>query len=73
MREAIKLLAAEGLVTIKLRRGAYVTEVERSDLEEIFTVLSLLEGEAAKEAALKANEPQLNQLDDIHHLSLIHI
>jgi len=67
MREAIKLLAAEGLVTIKLRRGAYVTEVERSDLEQIFTVLSLLEAEAAKEAATKANESQLNQLDDLHH------
>ena len=27
MREALKVLAAEGLVTMKVRRGAYVTEV----------------------------------------------
>ena len=67
MREAIKVLASEGLVTMKLRRGAYVTEVDRGDLEQIFTVLSLLEGQAAKETAVKATEAQLTQLDDIHH------
>ncbi len=67
MREAIKVLAAEGLVTIKMRRGAYVTEVNRADLEQIFTVLSLLEGQAAKETANKATEDQLNLLDHLHH------
>ncbi len=66
MREAIKVLAAEGLITMKLRRGAYVTEVNRGDLEQIFTVLSLLEGEAAKQAATKAKESDLNALDDLH-------
>ncbi|CAM3725579.1 GntR family transcriptional regulator [Polynucleobacter arcticus] len=67
MREAIKVLASEGLVTTKMNKGAYVTEVERRDLEQIFTVLSLLEGQAAKETALKATEAQLTQLDDLHH------
>jgi DNA-binding GntR family transcriptional regulator len=67
MREAIKALASEGLVTMKLRRGAYVTEVNRSDLDQIFTVLSLLEGQAAKEAAIKATEDELNLLDHLHH------
>lgn len=66
LREAIKVLAAEGLITMKLRRGAYVTEVNRSDLDQIFTILSLLEGEAAKEAAIKAKERDLNELDDMH-------
>jgi len=67
MREAIKALASEGLVTMKLRRGAYVTEVNRSDLDQIFTVLSLLEGQASKEAAIKATEDELNLLDHLHH------
>jgi DNA-binding GntR family transcriptional regulator len=66
LREAIKVLAAEGLITMKLRRGAYVTEVNRGDLEQIFTILSLLEGQAAKEAATKAQEKDLNALDDMH-------
>ena len=67
MREAIKVLASEGLVTIKMRRGAYVTEIARNDLEQIFTILSLLEGEAAKQTAMKATEEELNQLDYWHH------
>jgi len=67
MREAIKVLASEGLITIKMRRGAYVTEVVRKDLEQIFTILSLLEGEAARETAHKATEEELNQLDYWHH------
>ncbi|MBU3561430.1 GntR family transcriptional regulator [Polynucleobacter hallstattensis] len=67
MREAIKVLAVEGLVTSKMNKGSYVTEVDRRDLEQIFTVLSLLEGQAAKETAINATEAQLTQLDDLHH------
>jgi DNA-binding GntR family transcriptional regulator len=67
MREAIKALASEGLVTMKMRRGAYVTEVNRGDLEQIYTVLSLLESQAARESALKATEDELNLLDHLHH------
>ena len=67
MREAIKVLASEGLITMKMRRGAYVTEVNRADLEQIFTVLSLLECQAAKESAIKATEDELNRLDHLHH------
>ncbi|QWE17558.1 GntR family transcriptional regulator [Polynucleobacter sp. AP-Nino-20-G2] len=67
MREAIKVLASEGLVTTKMNKGAYVTQVDRRDLEQIFTVLSLLEGQAAKETAIKATEDQLTQLDNLHH------
>jgi DNA-binding GntR family transcriptional regulator len=67
MREAIKVLASEGLVTTKMNKGAYVTEVDRRDLEQIFTILSLLEGQAAKETATRASEDQLTQLDNLHH------
>jgi len=66
MREAIKVLAAEGLITMKMRRGAYVTEVSKADLSQIFTVLALLEGQACRETAQKASEKQLEELDSIH-------
>ena len=66
MREAIKVLAAEGLITMKMRRGAYVTEVSKSDLSQIFTVLALLEGQACREVAKIATEKELEDLDTLH-------
>ena len=60
LREALKVLAAEGLVTMKVRRGAYVTEVSERDLREVYHLLSLLESDAAGVVASQA-------------LSLIHI
>jgi DNA-binding GntR family transcriptional regulator len=50
MREALKVLAAEGLVVLKPRRGCYVAALSERDLDEIFPVLALLEGRAAEEA-----------------------
>lgn len=66
MREALKVLAAEGLVTLRPRRGCYVTEVSEQDLDEIFPVLALLEGRSAFEAAAKAGAADLRRLEAIH-------
>lgn len=62
LREALKVLAAEGLVTMKLRRGAYVTEVSRKDISDVYRLLSLLEADAAAEVAGKATDEQLQRL-----------
>ena len=35
MREALKVLAVEGLVTMKVRRGAYVTEMSQDDVAQV--------------------------------------
>lgn len=66
MREALKVLAAEGLVTLRPRRGCYVTEVSERDLDEIFPVLALLEGRCAFEAAAKAVAADLRRLEALH-------
>jgi DNA-binding GntR family transcriptional regulator len=54
MREALKVLAAEGLVTMKVRRGAYVTEVSEKDLRDVYHLLALLESDAARVVAQTA-------------------
>src|SRR5881394_2371254 len=59
LREALKVLAAEGLVTMKVRRGAYVTEVSEKDLSDVYHLLSLLESDAAAVVARHASEAQL--------------
>ncbi|CAN7412826.1 GntR family transcriptional regulator [Acidovorax sp. NB1] len=66
LREALKVLAAEGLVTMKVRRGAYVTEMSEKDLRDVYHLLSLLESDAAGVVAERATEAQLKTLQDLH-------
>lgn len=66
LREALKVLASEGLVNLKPRRGCYVTEISEQDLDEIFPLLAMLEGRCAFEAALKAKADDIARLDALH-------
>ena len=66
LREALKVLAVEGLVTMKLRRGAYVTEVSRDDVAQVYHLLGLLESDAAGEVAAQASEAQRATLRALH-------
>src|SRR3954447_12845134 len=66
LREALKVLAAEGLVTMKVRRGAYVTEVSERDLTDVYHLLSLLESDAAGVVAQRATDAQIKELQELH-------
>src|SRR6476469_7539926 len=66
LREALKVLTAEGLVRHEPRRGCFVAEVTEQDLDEIFPVIALLEGRCAHEAALHATDAELEALDVLH-------
>lgn len=66
MREALKVLAAEGLVLLKPRRGCYVAEMSERDLDEIFPVLALLEGRVAEEATRRLASTDFSRLEKIH-------
>ena len=66
LREALKVLAAEGLVTMKVRRGAYVTEVSERDLTDVYHLLSLLESDAAGVVAARATSDELASLQALH-------
>jgi DNA-binding GntR family transcriptional regulator len=66
LREALKVLAAEGLVTMKVRRGAYVTEVSSKDLADVYHLLALLESDAASVTASRATDAQLAELQGLH-------
>jgi len=66
LREALKVLATEGLVTMKLRRGAYVTEVSERDLTDVYHLLALLESDAASVVACQATDAQLKELQTLH-------
>ena len=66
LREALKVLAAEGLVTLVPRQGCRVTEVSEEDAEQLFPVMALLEGRCAFEAVLKATPADVKGLRRLH-------
>lgn len=65
LREALKVLASEGLVTLKPRRGCYVTEISERDLDEIFPMMAMLEGRCALEATQKARPEDIARLENL--------
>lgn len=66
LREALKVLAAEGLITMKVRRGAYVTEASSKDLADVYHLLALLETDAADTVARQASDAGLAELAALH-------
>ena len=66
LREALKVLAAEGLVTSVPRQGCKVTEMSETDADELFPVMALLEGRCAFEAVRKATPADVRALRKLH-------
>jgi DNA-binding GntR family transcriptional regulator len=66
LREALKVLASEGLVDLRPRRGCYVTEISRQDTDDIFPLMALLEGRCAAEAVKRAKPADISTLKAIH-------
>lgn len=66
LREALKVLAVEGLVTMKVRRGAYVTEMSREDVQQVYHLLGLLESDAAARVAEGAGTAERAELEALH-------
>ncbi len=66
LREALKVLAVEGLVTMKVRRGAYVTEMSSTDVAQVYHLLALLESDAAGEVAARASDAEVASLRALH-------
>ncbi len=63
IREALVRLSEEGLVELLPGRGARVRRLSPEEVEEVYQVRALLEGEAAKEAALRASRGELGELE----------
>lgn len=66
LREALKVLTAEGLLRHEPRRGCFVSRITEQDLDEIFPVIALLEGRCAFEAARNATDADLAALEQLH-------
>jgi len=66
LREALKVLAVEGLITMKVRRGAYVTEMSTTDVAQVYHLMALLESDAAGRVAALASDADIDELQALH-------
>lgn len=73
VREALRQLELEGLVTIIPNKGAYVTGITGKDVQDIYAIRSQLEGLCARWACANLTEEELEELDEIIYLTEFHI
>ena len=67
MREALRLLEADGLIEIRPGQGAFVKGLTAGEVREIYTARTLIEGYAAELAAQKASPADLKRLRQALH------
>jgi DNA-binding GntR family transcriptional regulator len=72
VREALRQLELEGLVTMIPNKGAYVTGISQKDIHDIYVIRSYLEGLCAKWACEHITEAQIEALEEILYLSDFH-
>ena len=73
VREALRQLELEGLVTIVPNEGAYVTGITPQDVHDIYKIRSLLEGLCARWATEHITGRQIEELEEIILLSEFHL
>ena len=66
VRDALKMLAQEGLVRLVLHHGARVTHFSDRDIQEIYAIRKILEGYAVREAIPHITKAVIAKLEDIN-------
>ena len=69
VREALRQLELEGLISMVPNKGAVVTGIRQKDIRDIYDIRALLEGLCVKWAAKHITADQISQLDEIMMLS----
>lgn len=72
MREALKVLAADGLVTLTPNRGAWVSKLTLPELEEVFPVMGALEALSGELACARISDKQVAAVRKLHDRMVVH-
>ena len=67
LREALKVLAAEGLVELLPNRGARVRQLSERDLGELFDLMGGLEGLAGRLACENISDAEIAEIERLHY------
>jgi DNA-binding GntR family transcriptional regulator len=66
LREALKVLAAEGLIELLPRRGAVVAQISAEDIEELFPIMAALEALAGELACERVTDADISRVQALH-------
>lgn len=66
LREALKVLASDGLVRLEPNRGAWVTQVTEEEVQEVFPVLGALEALSGELACRHITDAEIEEVRALH-------
>lgn len=72
LREALKVLASDGLLELLPNRGAIVALITEADIEELFPVMGALEALAGEFACARITEEELAEVRALHYQMVLH-
>jgi DNA-binding GntR family transcriptional regulator len=72
LREALKVLANEGLITLLPNRGARVSRLTPEDIDEVFPVMGALEAVAGEMAAGSISDEGIAEIRALHYQMALH-
>ena len=70
LREALKVLASDGLVRLEPNRGAWVTQVTEDEVQEVFPVLGALEALSGELACRNITDAEIDEVTSLHRQML---
>ena len=72
IREALRVLAAEGLLTLTPNRGARIASSTAEEIEELYPLIGALEGLAGELACARITDPEISSIDELHRRMVAH-
>ena len=72
LREALKVLAREGLTCLHPNRGSRVNKITPQDIDEVFPVMGALEAVAGEAACQKISEEGIAEVRAFHYQMALH-
>jgi DNA-binding GntR family transcriptional regulator len=72
LREALKVLASEGIITLRPNRGATVTALTAKELEEVFPVMGALEALSGEIACTHITDREVEAIRKLHNAMVVH-
>lgn len=72
LREALKVLATEGLLSLEQNRGAWVSRITPEDIDEVFPVMGALEALSGELACKHITDEEIGRIRVLHRQMLKH-